>query len=518
MTQVARRRASGKGESFGTALKWSYVMDVGRQVTTLLVTFVLAGMLGPEAYGIVAIAATYILFLQLLLAQGLQPAVIQRRDLRDEHKDSAFWLIMAAAIALTLVTIPLSSWWADINDSPKLGPVVLALSLTLPIEGLRVVQEALMRRDLNMRPLAVRTNISVIAGGIVGVVFALAFRNVWALVAQQLATSLFDVAALWWFSDWRPRFRFHAWAAKDLLSFSVGSSVASLGVFVNARADVLITGLFFGGVAVGLYRFASRLVDTVVGVTVSALQGASLPELSRYQDHPERFRERMASVLRASALLSLPLLGVLAGVADPLMEAVGPKWDRAVLPLAILCIMGAGRAMTMLLGPILQALGRTRLFAVLSWANGGLSALSFVVAGVLLSDSSIERQVIAMSWSRALLYGGVFLVLNLVVLRLVTQVTIATVVRTAAPSALAGTASAVVGAVVAAALDGTVHGLVRLTSAGISSVVVGSILLYATDPHVRASTGRFLAGYGLGGFATAAHAATPRSWVEASYG
>jgi O-antigen/teichoic acid export membrane protein len=510
--------APGKGQTFGNALKWAYVMDVGRQVTTLLVTFVLAGMLGPKAYGIVAIAATYIAFLQLLLAQGLEPAVIQRRDLRDEHKDSAFWMIMAAATGLTLLTVPLSSWWADVNNTPELGPVVLALSLTLPIEGLRVVQEALMRRDLNMRPLAVRTNISVIFGGLVGVVFAVVFRNVWALVAQQLATSACDVLVLWWYSDWRPHFRFTRWAAKDLLSFSVGSSVASLGVFVNGRADVLITGMFFGGVAVGLYRFASRLVDTVVSVTVTSLQGASLPELSRYQDNPERFRERMKSVLRASALLSLPLLGVLAGVADPLMEAVGPKWDRAVLPLMILTVMGAVRATTMLLGPILQALGRTRLFAAVSWFNGGLSALSFVIAGVLLSKSSVEHQVVAMSASRAVLYGVVFLSLNLWVLKWATKMPVLTVLSTSAPSFFAALASFAAGLVVAMGLAGMVPSLVRLALSGSISVMVGGTLLYALDPHVRASVGRFLAGYGLGGFSTAAHAATPRSWAGTTFG
>ena len=506
------------GESFGTALKWAYVMDVGRQVTTLLVTFVLAGMLGPKAYGIVAIAATYISFLQLLLAQGLEPAVIQRRDLRDEHKDSAFWMIMTAAIVLTLLTIPLSSWWAHLNDTPELGPVVLALSLCLPIEGLRVVQEALMRRDLNMRPLAVRTNISVIFGGIVGVVFAFVFRNVWALVAQQLATSACDVLVLWWYSDWRPKFRFAWWAAKDLLSFSIGSSLASLGVFVNGRADVLITGLFFGGVAVGLYRFASRLVDTVVSVTVTSLQGASLPELSRYQDNPARFRERMKSVLRASALLSLPLLGVLAGVADPLMEAVGPKWEGAVAPLMILTIMGAVRAETMLLGPILQALGRTRLFAVLAWFNGGLSALSFVIAGVMLSGAAINTQVVAMSWSRAILYAAVFLPLNLGVLHWVTKIEIRTVLATSAPSFFAALAAFGAGFGIATVLDGLVPALVRLAVTGSVSVAVGGAVLYSLDPHVRASIGRFLAGYGLGGFATAAHAATPRSWAGSTYG
>lgn len=513
MTGVASKRAS-----FGNALKWAYVMDVGRQVTTLLVTFILAGMLGPKAYGLVAIAATYIALLQLLLAQGLAPAVIQRRDLRDEHKDTAFWMIMAAAAGLTILTVPLSGWWAAINDTPELGPIVLALSLTLPIEGLRVVQEALMRRDLNMRPLAVRTNVSVIFGGIVGVVFAVVFRNVWALVAQQLATAGCDVLVLWWYSDWRPRFRVTKWAAKDLLSFSVGSSIASIGVFVNGRADVLITGLFFGGVAVGLYRFASRLVDTVVSVTVTSLQGASLPELSRYQDDPERFRIRMKSVLRASALLSLPLLGVLAGVADPLMAAVGPKWDRAVLPLMILTVMGAVRATTMLLGPILQALGRTRLFAVISWFNGGLSALSFVIAGVLLSESSIEQQVVAMSLSRAVLYGVVFLGLNLWILRWATGMPIHTVLSTSAPSFFAALGAAATGIAIATALDGLVPSLARLAASGSVSVAVGGLMLYALDPHVRASVGRFLASYGLGGFSTAAHAATPRSWVGTTLG
>jgi O-antigen/teichoic acid export membrane protein len=515
---AAAGRRGGKGRSFGQALKWSYVMDVGRQVTTLAVTFVLAGMLGPAAYGIVAIAAVYISFLQLLLAQGLQPAIIQRRDLREEHKDSAFWMIMGVAIALTLLTIPLSGWWADVNNTPDLGPVVLALSLTLPIEGLRVVQEALMRRDLNMRPLAIRTNVSVIAGGVVGVAFALTFRNVWALVAQQLATSLFDVLALWWFSRWRPRFRFRAWAARDLLSFSVGSSVASLGVFVNSRADVLITGLFFGEVAVGLYRFASRLVDTVVSVTVSSLQGASLPELSRHQDSPRRFNERMEAVLRASALLSLPILGILAGVSDPLMEAVGDEWDRAVVPLSVLCIMGAGRAMTMLLGPVLQALGRTQLFAVLSWANGGLSAVSFVVAGVLLSDSDISHQVIAMSWSRAILYGGVFLVLNLWVLKWVTKVSIKVVLRASAPSAASGAAATVVGLVTGAGLAGATHGVVRLAATGAAGAAAAGTMLLLLDPVVRSTVGRFLARIGWGGFATAAHAAGPgRSLMMEAY-
>jgi O-antigen/teichoic acid export membrane protein len=501
---------SADGKTFGNALKWSYVMDIGRQATTLLVTFILAGVLGPKPYGVVAMATVYIAFLQLLLAQGMLPAIIQRRNLKPEHTDAAFWMVLTLSLVLTLLTIPLSSWWADVNNTPQLGPVVLALSLVLPIEGLKVVQEALMRRDLNIRPLAVRTNASVMAGAVVGVVLALVWRNVWALVVQQLVTAVVDVVVLWAYSNWRPRLRFKKWAAKDLLSFSMGSSAASLGVFFNARSDVLITGLFFGQTAVGLYRFASRLVDTAVSVTITSLQGASLPELSRNQHDPDRFAERIVTVSRASALLALPVLGVLAGCADPLIDAVGPEWQRAAAPLAVLCIMGAGQSMTVLVGPMLQALGKTSHLAAFAWLSAILSGGAFIIAGTLLRDSSVGDQVLTMAWSRALLYGLVFLGINLAILKHFTGVPAIGVLRAAFPSALAALSAAALGVSVAMALEGIMPPLLRLALTGGLCAATAGLIVYSTDPVVRGGVGQALAKAGWGGYSTAAHAPSRR--------
>ncbi|MFP3901104.1 MAG: oligosaccharide flippase family protein [Acidimicrobiia bacterium] len=503
---TGRPAGPGHGRTFGHALKWSYVMDVGRQGMTLLVTFVLAGILGPGTYGVVAMAAVYIAFLRLLLAQGMVPAVIQRPDLRRAHTDAAFWMVMGMAIPLVLVTIPLSGWWAALNDTPELGPVVMVLSLMLPIEGLKVVHEALLRRDLDIRPLAVRTNVSVLAGAVVGVVLAVVLRNVWALVAQQLTTSVVDVAMLWRFNRWRPRARFDRRAARDLLSFTAGSSFASFGVFLNNRADVLVTGLFFGPVAVGLYRFASRLVDTAITVTVTSLQGAALPELSRHQHDPRHFAERFVVVVRAGALLSLPLLGVLAGVADPLMGVIGDRWEPAVAPLMILCVMGAGRALTMLNGPMLQALGRPGRLAWLAWLHAGISAGSFVVAGVLLRDAAVDRQVVGMSWSRAVLWAGLFLVINMGVLRWATEVRMAAVARAVGPSALAGLAGAAAGVLVGGATAGLAGDLVRLVVVATAGAVVALLVLYATDGVVRTKLAGTLATRGRGGQWAATHA------------
>ena len=495
-----------RGRTFKAAVKWSYIMDVGRQATTLIVTFVIAGVLGPASYGVVALATTYVVLLQMLVTQGMVPAIIQRPNLRPEHSDAAFWMVMGASVGLTLLTVPFSGWWADINHTPELAPVVIALSLLLPLQGLHIVQEGLFRRDLDIRPMAVRTNVSVLIGGVVGVVAAVTLRNVWALVAQQLTTGVLELVIMWRFSRWRPRLRFNRQAARELLSFSSGSSLASLGNFLNGRADVLITGVFFGPVAVGLYRFASRLVDSAISVTVSSLQGASLPELSRHQDNPERFAERLVVVMRASALLSLPVLGVLAGVASPLMDAVGDRWDRAAMPLTILCIMGAGRALTMLNGPMLQALGRAGTLAWLSWLFAAISAGSFAATGVALRHAAVADQVTWMSWSRAALWGGLFVLVNIWVLKWATSVSVARVARSAAPSALAGVAAMVVGTTVSGATTGLSIPLARLVVVGTAAALTAVAVLYSCDAIVRTSLARNLAARGWGGYDVAAHA------------
>jgi O-antigen/teichoic acid export membrane protein len=215
----------------------------------------------------------------------------------------------------------------------------------------------------------------------------------------------------------------------------------------------------------------------------------------------------MTAVMRASALLSLPLLGILAGVAEPLIDAVGPEWRRAALPLQVLTIMGGARALSMLIGPMLQALGRARLLAVVAWVSAALSASAFVAAGLLVRDSPISRQVVAISWSRAALYAVVFLALSLAVIRAVARVPLAAVLAANLPSLLAGCAAAGTGIAVNAALGASAQGLVLLAIAGAASSAVAGLTLYAVDPKVRQVVGRQLAVRGWGGFATAVHAA-----------
>ena len=408
---TAAARAERGATSFGRAVRWSYAMDGGRQVVTMLTTFVVAGLVGPSSYGLVALALVYVLFIETILRQGMVSAIVQRQKLTDDHVDSAFWLMLISSGVLMGVSLLLSGWWASVNDLPELRALICVLSVTLPLKGLVVVQEAVLRRTMDFRRLAIRTNIAMISGAAVGIASAVAGLGEWALIAQQVTDAVVGVAVLWAVADWRPHLSMSRRAVRDLLGFSVGSFLASIAVFIGNRADDILTGLFFGPVAIGLYRFAYRLVDTIVDGLSRSLQSVALPELSRLQDRKAEFADRMVSIVTVSGLLVVPVLAVVAVAGPSLLAVIGDNWTAASKALAVLCVVGSLRALNMLSAPMLQALGRPHLLAVYAWVSAVLSTLAFLAAGILLRGSPVADQVMWMALSRLAVYA-IFLVLN----------------------------------------------------------------------------------------------------------
>ena len=228
---TARGRGRSRGgeavrprRTLAYALKWAVVMNSGRRVMSTVFTFLLAALLGPHDFGVVAVALVFVAFVRMLLEQGFMTAIIQREDLDDAHLDSAFWLNLAWCVVLAGGCAFVAGWWADVNDMPELGPVIQVLSLMIVMDGLQIVQQAVMERQLDFKRLAIRTNISVLLGGAVGIPLALAGAGVWALVGQQLTMELVLVTLIWGMTTWHPRFRFSPRHARDLLGFSAASS------------------------------------------------------------------------------------------------------------------------------------------------------------------------------------------------------------------------------------------------------------------------------------------------------
>ena len=491
---------------YRAALSWSVLMVGGQQGLTALVSFALAAILGPSSFGTVAMAAVYILFMQMLLQQAI-PAIIQRKDLETEHLDSAFWLVMAATVVITGFSIALSGPWAALNRTPDLQPIIVALSLLVPLQGLVVVQEAVLRRSMDFRSLAVRSLAAAALGGVVGITMALRGAGTWALVGQQLGTGIVGAIVLWHVSPWRPRLRF-SWAhARDLVGFSVGSSLASLATFVNARSDVLLIGLFFGAFAVGLYRLASRFTEIFVDFLSRSIQQVAFPELSRLQTDTAAFARRMRDIMAQSSLLTFPALGVLAGCAVPLLRLFGPEWAGASDALQILCLVAAVRALTLIGAAGIQAIGRPHVFATLSWLAAALSAGSLVAAGLALRDAAVADQVLGMAASRAVVYLGVIGPIEVVVIHRCCAVTPRSLLGAVRDPGLIGVAAALAGTLwTLTGTDGSWSPLVALAATGAVTGSVAIGLLAVVNRSVLVSAGR-----------TARRLLVPRAWAPGAY-
>lgn len=469
---------------FGTALGWSFVMGGGQYAISTVVMFVMAGILGPSIFGLVAMAVVYLAFIQLVLRQGMVQALVQRPNLEAKHLDSAFWLTMAGGALLTIASLLLSRWWADLNRTPELEPVINVMTLLVPLQALVVVQESYLTRHMDFKGLAIRTNLAALIGGVVGVVLAIVGFGVWALVAQHILRALVDVAVLWTISEWRPKWHFSWDATREILSFSSLTALGGLGTFVNTRADALLIGLFFGPTAVGLYRLAARIVEIVSEVTVSAFHSVSLPELSRVEYDRERFTNRVRDITKLATMAAFPLLAIVAGSSPQLMALLGREWQAAAAPLSVLCIVGAAYALTIFIGPVMLAAGKPRVFAASTWVFAGFSAFSFLLAGFLLIDAPIGAQVVGVAWARVAIFATVLLAIAGWTVKRYTDATIASIMRAITPATLAA-ALGLVAARVLAVVSGVGSDFFDLLLVVIPSALIAAGTLWVTEPTVR---------------------------------
>jgi O-antigen/teichoic acid export membrane protein len=472
---------------FQQALKWAYTMNWGEKGFSALFAFVLAAILGPRDFGTVAMAMVYISFIQMFLDQGLLVALIQRKDLQREHLDAVFWMDLVASVLLVAVTVALSKWWAAINHLPELALVITALSIMVPIEGLSLVQRAVLQREMDFKSLSVRSNISVLIGGTVGLAMAFKGLGVWALVGQRISQDLSALALLWSLSHWRPRWQFSLKHLKDLLGFSTASFAAKLAVFGNLQSDAFLMGIFFGPVAVGLYRLADRLMNLVLDGATNSLQIVSLSQFSKVQDKPSELRQSALSCIRISATLTLPALAGLAVVSNPLMAAIGPQWAPTADVLKILCGLGMALVFLNFTGPLVTALSRPRFMAVLEWVRTATGIATLMVVSLLLRDATVRGQIVGVAVLRLVVGGMIFTPIFLFVLMRFCRIALKDLVAVVTPPACAAAATAAV--LMALSLSGLLGGfkpIVLLTAeTTVGGLVAGAVLL-ALDRQLRA--------------------------------
>jgi PST family polysaccharide transporter len=360
---------------------WSGARVWGSRIISFLAFAVLSRLLAPKDFGIVAMASLFISFIQTFQDQGLGDAIVQRRDLQQEHLDTAFWTNLLMGCLLTLLGFGCSNFIAGLFHESQLVLVIRWLSLSFVLAGLSGTQQAILRRNLAFKELALRSLCASIAGGIIGLWLAILGLGVWSLVFQNLVTALIGVVVLWKVSQWRPKFRFSFTHFKELFTFGINIVGIQILNFFNRHADDLLIGYFLGPTQLGFYTVAYRLVAIMTDLLTSVTNAVAFPIFSRLQHEPERMGRAFYQVTYYTSLISFPAFIGVAVIAPELVVVVfGRQWTPSIPVMQVLAFIGILHSMAYFYSSIFMAGGKPVWSLCITLANAVSNVIAFVFA------------------------------------------------------------------------------------------------------------------------------------------
>jgi PST family polysaccharide transporter len=362
------------------AVVWTGIRNWGGQLGSFLVFVVLARLLPPEAFGLVAYASVLIAFTQVLVNQGFALAIVQRERLEPEHLDTAFWTGMVLSLAVLAVFAGLAAPIADLAGEPELEGLLPWLAAGVPLSALSAVHGALLQRELRFRPLALRTLVASAISGVAGIAMALSGFGVSSLVAQALVYAAVSVVVLWSAGDWRPGVRVSRTHFDDLFRFGINITGISLARFFAQRSDRLLIGYLLGPAELGIYTVAFRLIQSLADVVNGTLRQVAVPVFSKMQRNPEQVLRALYSATRTTSLISFPVFAGVAALSPELILVLfGSQWDASIPLMRVLAFYGIIHSVQYN-SAVAIAMGRPRSALLLSLA----SAL-IVVIGIALA-------------------------------------------------------------------------------------------------------------------------------------
>ena len=342
---------------------WATLGFGGIQALQLITMLVLARLLVPADFGVVAIALSLLAIAQIAQESGLGAALIVHRGDMRVAAASVSVFAPVVAVGLYLVVFAVAPLAADFFDEPILTGVLRVMALVLVIRGFTVMPVSLLEREMMFGSMTAIELGAGIAQATTAVVAAAAGAGVWSLVLGQLAFGAAKLVLSWSFVPLRPSpFEARRQTLRELIGFGRYVGVANLINYGNLNSQNIVVGRVLGATPLGYYSVAARLASMPVNVIGNIVARAMFPALARVHGDTARFRQVWLETLQRLALLSTPSAIGVALVAEPLVVTLlGESWRPAIVPIQILALNGILGPLAATSGEVFQALRRPKL-------------------------------------------------------------------------------------------------------------------------------------------------------------
>lgn len=321
---------------------------------------VLARLLKPSDFGLMAMVAVFANMFVLLNDPGLSAAIIQKQDVTEEHLSSAFWANLLEGFVITVLFLALAPLIARFYSKSELTPIIMVLSIMFTVSSVGMIQSALFSKRMDFRTLAIVEITASILAGAVAIVLAAYGFGVWSLVAQALASTSIMTVSLFTISGWKPKFMFRWPPFRELLSYGLHLMGFNFVNYFIRNLDNMLIGKFLGAVQLGFYDIAYRLLLFPLGSVSQVIGQVMFPALSVIQDDKKAVCFAYTRATRYIGTISFPLMAGLAVLAPQFVRvALGLKWGRSIFLIQILALVGLVQSITTTVGWLYMSQGRT---------------------------------------------------------------------------------------------------------------------------------------------------------------
>lgn len=350
------------GEQFANNAVWKFFELIIRKSIGLVISTILARLLMPEAYGIVALTTVFITFSDIFIQNGFNIALVRKGEISEDDYSTVMILSLLFTTGLYLIFFFSAPTVAIFYNTPELKIVLRVLTISLFFRAIASVIRAKGTRELKFREMSIVTVVENIMAGIIGLFFAYRGFGVWALIAQQMSAAFLDLILLSFAFHWKYRITFRIAIVKEMFSFTIGVLGSSFMDFLGSNVNSLVVGKAYSSVELG-YMNRGNMYPEVIGLnTYNAINSVLLPTLASRQNDRQALRNVVRKVTSLTEYILVPMMIGLIGISRNFIAVfLTEKWMPCRLILICSCLNYLINPVRTIGANVFYALGESRI-------------------------------------------------------------------------------------------------------------------------------------------------------------
>jgi len=352
----------------GTA--WNYVTFALSKGVTFIATLILARLLTPNEFGLMALGLIVIGFLDTFRGMGVENVIIYKQENIEHNSNVAFTLGLIINSTISITTFLIAPFVAAFFDDPRVTDILRALSVIFVIWGIGNIHAARLKKELRFRQTLLPEFGKSAAKAIVSIGMALLGYGVWSLVWGQIAANVVASSLYWLIYRWRPRLNLDLDTSRELLGYSSQIVLAAFMGVIGSNIDYLIVGKRLGSENLGYYTMAFRVPELLILNTCYIVSNALFPAYSKVQNDLKTLQKGFLLSLRYVALYTVPVgVGIIIVTPELIKVVFGDRWIPAIPVMQAISLYAVIYSLSFNVGDIFIATGRPDIMNKLGLIN-----------------------------------------------------------------------------------------------------------------------------------------------------